>query len=289
MTVRKYIYKQARGLSGDTPPPVAQYTYLETDTGRLKYTETGASYQMLRGADMVEVLQNKTIDIERNEIVGLVHRPPFAPVFKKSGAIIPAASAIDSVHGALFPLRLVEGDSAVDLMVGPKTVSSTDGVCVSLDAASPDTVGYSSSAAASTATDTVITRREWNPYLAVRCKVDNVGFTRLYIGYNAYSIGDIAFSNTPLTSADSGVIVGYSLTTNNYSVFHNSGAGAMSTTTITAGGSVAKDANFHTFEITMSSSNAIIKLDGAHTTTISTNIPAASTELRLFMVLQCEA
>jgi hypothetical protein len=289
MVVRKYIYKQARGLSTDTPPAVAEYTYLETDTGRLKYTATGASYAPLRGHDMPEVLQNKTIDMERNEIVGLVHRPAFALNFKRAGAIIPSASAHHSQHAALGPLQLIEGDAAVDLEVGPRVVSSTDGVCISLDAASPDTVGYSSSLAASTATDTVITRREWNPYLIVKCKVDNVAFTRLYIGYNAYSIGDIAFSNTPLSNTDAGVIVGYSLTTNNYSVFHNSGAGAMSTTTITAGGSVAKDANFHTFEITMSSSNAIIKLDGGHQTTISTNIPAATTELRLFMVLQCEA
>jgi len=124
-------------------------------------------------------------------------------------------------------------------------------------------------------------RRLTNLRMKARFKVDSTTSARVYMGFT--SLATLPISDTPLGNTDSGVMIGFRSTDANYSVFNNDGSGAM----VVTASSTAKDANFHTMEVKiLASGNAICSLDGTTIATVSTRLPATTTNLFFNCVAQ---
>jgi|SRR5215831_1082304 len=124
-------------------------------------------------------------------------------------------------------------------------------------------------------------RRLTNLRMKSRTKVDSTASCRLYMGFT--SLATLPISDTPLGTTDSGVMIGFRSTDANYNVFNNDGTGAaVATPTATV-----KDGNFHTMEVKMlAGGNVLVSLDGTVAATLSTRIPATTTNLFFNCVAQ---
>ena len=261
-------------LAADTKPDhagLAGFRALETDTGRLFY-HNGSAWTMIIGRDKVETFTNKTIDAETNTLSNLLVSP-FALGYKRIGVHIPAGTAAGSVHHAFGGWPTAGTYSIVH--------DSTEGYVSRFNSsASGDINGYKS-----TSTTQVISRRAWNPYVKFKVKPSTTTNSRVYIGWSVNNT--LPASDTPLGSTEEGFIVGFHTGSTNFSIFHNDNVSTMVTENIGSG--IAKDTAWRTYEIEMSSSNVVVRLDGANQTTVTTDIPATTTDLYFNCVLELAA
>ena len=120
------------------------------------------------------------------------------------------------------------------------------------------------------------TTRQFNPYFAVRCKLDeNAANIRFYFGFTG-SASAIGNSDDPL-NALSGIGFSKAVASTNWRIFHNDASGA----TVSDDTGVALDTSYHTFEI-WADDNATKfwwSLDGSTPTGVTTDIPAQTTSL----------
>lgn len=278
MAIQKIRNSFIYALSTDTlPTNYADNTlaYIQ-DTGDIKRSISG-SWSLFRGASKTETYTNKTIDAESNSYDNkLAAQSTFSMGWKKTGSFIPGVLATTgggSTMGAMRGMKVSVGSGNTAIC----GVDSTEGIYTPFKTAlAGDSVGLLSTSTNGVA---LVTRYADNSSFSIRCKVDNTTSDRLYIGFTSnISLPD---TDTPLGNTDSGVIIGFSSTTANFSVFNNDGTASMITNTMGTG--VPKDTNWHTYSIAFSTtnSNVVCTLDGGNTVTLTTRIPSTTTDLYL--------
>jgi len=106
---------------------------------------------------------------------------------------------------------------------------------------------------------------------------------RQYVGLT--SLATLPLSDTPLGTADSGIIVGYTSTDTNWQVFNNDGSGTAVKTQIT--GPIPTDTNFHTIDINIPAggTSATITVDST-AVVVGSRLPATTTNLFYNSVVQ---
>jgi hypothetical protein len=120
------------------------------------------------------------------------------------------------------------------------------------------------------------TTRQFNPYFAVRCKLDeNAANIRFYFGFTAATAA-IGNSDDPLNTLE-GIGFSKNVSSTNWLIDHNDSTGA----TVQEDTGVALDTNYHTFEIWAddNASKFWWSLDGSTPTGITVAIPAQTTSL----------
>lgn len=261
------------GLSTDTKPSHAGlvgWRFLESDTGNMYY-HNGSSWTLIMGATKTEIIQGKTIDSDTNVLVGVL-QSPFLTSYKRQGFAAVSANPANGVNGCLSGWPTGGILSTVnDASEGWVTNfnSSTSGAII----------GYLSNA-----TFQLVTQRSLNTYFKVKCQASTTTSTRMYVGFSSNSV--LPASDTVLGSTEHGCIMGFSTTTANFSVFNNDGTAAMVTTSM----GMAKDTNWHTFEMTMTSGgNIVCKIDGGNTVTVSTRLPSNTTNIFGNVVMELAA
>ena len=247
--------------------------------GRLRMTDTGLTvdrdYTFPDASGEVGVitatqtLTNKTVDTKSNTLIGVAQNP----VYKRWGAYQPMAPS--TVSGA--NVGRLEGILTNHVPTGPGTCTNTwdttEGLLTNL--VTTTTINQNAGLVSPTGSIGII-RREQATKMVYRGKLDTVagGVSRLYFGVSSNNA--LAISDT-IANADSLVLVGFKAGATNYEIYHNDGSGAHATTTVT--GTIAKNTSFHTIEIEWTASgNVVVTFDGT-AQTISTDIPATSTNL----------
>lgn len=261
------------GTSTDIKPTANNITgtiFCEIDTFG-KYIWNGSTW--INYESFAQIYTNKTIDAESNNITNLSRTSTFnnSGTAKRTGSVIAACTADKSLVGSLKGLS-VNGDGTPKSVVDP-----TEGLVLKFARAASGIMGYTSTTAG---TDTITTRRALNPFLKVRLKTDTIATTtRIYVGFSSAS--SIPNTDTPLATTDSGVIWGFRSTDSNFSVIYNDGS---STSAVVVSMGVAKDTSYHTVSLTFTSFNVVVVMDdgaGAKTQTLTTRIPATTTDIKL--------
>lgn len=125
--------------------------------------------------------------------------------------------------------------------------------------------------------DAVFLRRESNCWFSARFNVSHAdGNIRHCHGFTT-DTASLTNTDTYLATTDSGVLVGFRTTDTNWMIFHNSGAGAMSTIDL----GIAKSTAVRMVEIrsVAGDNKFVVRVNGATTQIITSNIPAATTDL----------
>lgn len=217
----------------------------------------------------VQVLSNKTFTNMTLDFTGLalpgVVQDPSA---KRWGAYQPlGAGTSNSTVGILD--GILESATPTGGGTASNSWDTTEGLLVS------HTTSASSGTIAGLTPSTTIGqfRRAKSASISSRFAASSTTSTRAYIGFSSAST--LAVSDSPLGASDHGVIVGFNTALSNFSCWRNDGVTSATTTDL----AVAKDANFHTIQISWGDSgNITVSLDGANST-ISTDLPGTTTNL----------
>ena len=239
--------------------------YVNSGTGMGDlYWNNGSAWVLLQGSTKTEVLENKSIDSSVNTLSGIILDPFVSQ--KREGFLVPGLTASASLKYAMKGLPVSGGTYSLFYDTTEKYVSRfTEATAIQ--------VGYQSNG-----TTKFITKRSLNPSLKVRCRTSNAANTFMFVGFST----KLPTSNggTPIDNASSGVIIGQTNTDANYFTKHSNGTTATQNNT-----SIPRDSIFRTFEIVMSASNIVTKINGVVQSTLTTNLPALETELYLLMEL----
>jgi hypothetical protein len=222
------------------------------------------------GRATTDTLTSKTISSASNTLQGVEQEPV---VGKQTGKLQVAGNAV-LLDGILFAHTSPQTPTAAyDTTEGITAVyasAATSGIDVGL--VSP-TVGVG------------IGRRLFGGRVKIRWKIDSTTTARLYFGLTSATA--LPISDTPLATTDNGIIVGWSTTDTTYQIYHNDGATSVTKDAIT--GAIAKDAAFHTVEISWpAAGNMTVTFDGT-AQTISADLPATTANLFLNAVGQTSA
>ena len=220
--------------------------------------------------DFPQTLTNKTVNAANNTLPGIVQDPVTA---KRAGSLGIAGNAM-RLEGMLAAHTSPQtATAAFDTTEGLTTVfasAATSGINVGL--ISP-TVGVG------------VGRRLFGMRAKIRWKIDSTTTSRLWFGFTSATA--LAISDTPLATTDSGIVVGFSAAGTNYVILHNDGATSVTSDNVT--GPIAKDANFHTVEISwLAAGNITVTFDGI-AQTISADLPATTANLFFNAVGQTSA
>ena len=128
-----------------------------------------------------------------------------------------------------------------------------------------------------------ITCRRLNPRIKCHIKFANTTSARGYFGFSTATA--IPGSDTPLASADSGVIVGFRTTDSTFQIFSNDGTAAMVVTNIA---SATVNTNYHTFEIIGDDTTPkfTVYSEGVLVATLTTRIPSQTAALVPYCVVE---
>jgi len=261
------------GLAADTKPSHAGlvgWRFVESDTGNIYY-HNGTSWSLILGAAKAETFFSKTIDSASNTLIGVL-QSPFVTSYQRQGFASVAANPANGLNGCLNGWPTGGTLSTVN--------DGSEGWVVNFNSSTSGAIiGYLSNSSFQ-----LTSQRNLNTYLKVKAQVSATASMRLYIGFS--SNNTLPASDTVLGSAEHGCIMGFSTTTANFSVFNNDATAAMVTTSM----GVAKDTNWHTYEMAMTASgNIVCKLDGANTVTVSSRLPGNTTNLFGNVVLELAA
>lgn len=238
-------------------------------TASRTFTYPDASGQVASIA-ATQTITSKTMEATSNNFQGVAQNP----VKKRWGAyqpITPSSGSTAAVVGRL------EGILTNHVPTGPgtntNTWDTTEGLLTNL--VTTTTINQNAGLVSPTGSIGII-RRAFDTKMVYRGKIDTVagGVARLYFGVSSNNA--LAISDT-IANGDSLVLVGFKAGATNYEIYHNDGSGAHATTTVT--GTIAKNTSFHTIEIEWTAGgNPTITFDGT-AQTISTDLPATSTNL----------
>ena len=163
----------------------------------------------------------------------------------------------------------------------PTTTASvydtTEGLCIAYTTAATANlnVGY-----VSPTVGVGVGRRLTNLKMKSRSKVDSTTSCRFYMGFT--NLTALPIADTPLGATDQGVIIGFNSTDSYYTVRNNDATSVATQVT-----SVPKDANFHTCEVKfLAGGNCIVSLDDTVVATLTTKLPATTTNLFFNCVAQ---
>jgi hypothetical protein len=241
---------------------LADYLYYVssgTGAGDL-YWNNGSAWVLLQGAAKAEILQNKTIEPSANSFTNMVLDPFLSQ--KRQGFITPSLTAQGSLKYALKGLPNLGTYSLFFVDTTEKYISR-------FTASTAIQVGYQSNT-----TTKFITKRSLNPSLKIRCRSTSSSNTFMFIGFSTKLPTPNA--GTPIDNSSSGVIMGFNTTDANYFTKHSNGTNSTQTNT-----AIPRDTVFRTFEIIMSASNIVTKINDVVQATLTTNLPGLETEVYL--------
>jgi hypothetical protein len=198
-----------------------------------------------------------------------------SPMIQRTGWWTPASGTTLTTAnstGGILTNHTLTGTGAVS-----NTFDNTDGVLSNI------TSGAVSGNIAGLVSPTVgvgIGRRLFGAKAQTRAKVDTTTASKFLFGFTSATPMPTAAATQPLGAADHGVIVGFVETgtgSTNWSIWHNDGSGSVAVDNIS--GPVAKDATMHTIEINWSASGNVNILFDNITQTITSDLPATSSNL----------
>lgn len=229
------------------------------------YWNNGSGWVLIQGATKSEVLQNKQISPSNNTLTGFILDPFITQ--QRQGYLIPSLTADGSLRYALKGLPIAGGTYSLFY------VDTTEKYVSRFNTSSVIQVGYQSNASIK-----LTTKRSLNPYLKIRARTSDANNTFMFFGFSTKA--PTANGVSPIDNTSQGVIVGCDTSNANYFTRASNG-----TTMVQSNTSIPRDNIFRTFEIIMSSSNVIIKIDGTTLFTLTSNLPATTTDINLLMEL----
>jgi hypothetical protein len=241
---------------------LADYLYYVssgTGAGDL-YWNNGSAWVLLQGAAKAEILQNKTIEPSANSFTNMVLDPFLSQ--KRQGFITPSLTAQGSLKYALKGLPNLGTYSLFFVNTTEKYISR-------FTASSATVVGYQSNS-----TTKFITKRSLNPSLKIRCRCTSSTEARLNVGFSTRLPTN--FDSHSVNATNAGVTMGFALDSPNFFTRRSDGTTATHTET-----TIPRDTLFRTFEISMSATNVVTKIDDVIMFTHTTNLPPLETEIYL--------
>lgn len=120
-------------------------------------------------------------------------------------------------------------------------------------------------------------------HFTVRAKASTTSNIRQYVGFT--SLATLPTSDTPLASADSGLIVGYSSADTTWQIWNNDGSNTAIKNAIT--GPISSDTAFHTIDINIPAggASATVTLDNT-AVVVGSRLPTPTTNLFFNAVAQ---
>lgn len=266
------IYK---GLSGDTKPTSGVSTgaiFIETDTKKL-FTFSGGSWT------------DEALTIYADDLQDVVITSPlYKQVIGYDGqnfVNIDTAPAQDYTYKAGEWYPIASSDLAIGIISDNLTADGT--ITRSNDATGRSTkfeTGAADTVTVGLRQTTSYYRREFNSRFLARyqCLTCNSN-TRVFYGFSSSSTA--LATDTPFDSGVSGIVVAIRVADNGtgvtMKVLHNDSSGS----TVVADTGINHDSNSsrHSIEIALSSTNAKVYVDGQLTNTITSDLPATTTDL----------
>ena len=216
-------------------------------------------------------ITNKTISNTTNTLQGVAQNA----TVRRWGSVQPTqgatAAAIVELSGALAKHTPTSAGTASE------TFDTTEGVIATFTSS---TTAGNSAGIVSPVGGVGICRRSFAGRLIMRGKIDSTTTGRFYFGLTSGTAIDV----TGLLSTQHGVIVGFDATDTNWTIMTNDGATSVTRTNVT--GPIAKDANYHTIEISWPASGNITVIFDGTSQTVSTDLPGTSTNLFFNAVVQ---
>lgn len=198
-----------------------------------------------------------------------------SPIVKRTGFWIPTAgttlSTVSTVGGMLSN-HVITGAGSVS-----NTFSVVEGVLANF------TTGATSGNAAGIVSPTGgvgVGRRLFGMRAAARVAMLDTANSKFLFGFTSNSTLPTAAATQPLAATDHGLIVGFVETgtgSTNWTIWHNDGATSVTADNVT--GPIAKDANYHTIDISWLYSGDIRVMFDTTVQTISTDLPATTANL----------
>lgn len=263
MTIQHFVNNK-RGLSTDTKPSAANLfpvLFLETDTGRIITSNDAITTTTVQGFDRVETKTNKRINAEKNTLLlNAIEDNPFTRGAYIKGGHIPAATAAASFYGALD-----KNDMVLSNALTPTILPGTGLVNQFNSSTSADLLGFRSFTPAFNRAITEIWQFEvWGDA------------SRVLIGFSTRSAYDPSFA---LSDTDKGIVMGFTKFEGNFSVFNNDATGSRVVTNFP----MVKDSQMHVYEIDLTPTNIVCKLDNTYQVTLNSRIPAVNDPLYLIV------
>ena len=198
-----------------------------------------------------------------------------SPMIQRSGWWIPVSGTTLTTAnnlGGILTSHTLTGTGTVS-----NTFDTTDGILSNI------TSGAVAGNIAGLVSPTVgvgVGRRLFAGRVQTRAKVDTTTASKFLFGLTSATTLPTAAATQPLATTDHGVIVGFVETgtgSTNWSIWHNDGTGSVTVDNVS--GPIAKDANMHTIEINWTASGNVTVLFDAVTQTLTTDLPATSSNL----------
>jgi hypothetical protein len=223
----------------------------------------------LMGRDTVDTMTNKTLDARGTG--NSLPNVECSPLVKRTGKAQPVASGTTPTN-----IMVYEGTLSQHIGTGAGSNNCTFDTTEGLIANYATTATGNLNAGIVSPTTGLAGRRLFGMRAVTRAKLSASTSSRFYFGFT--NAGTLPISDTPLATGDSGIIVGYSGASTNWTIFHNDGGGAAIADNLLT--PTAKDALFRTIEINWTpSGNVNVIFDGVAQTPISTRIPATTQNL----------
>lgn len=250
------------------------FRFYEYDTG-LIYYHTGVMWTPVTGYAETESFANKTLTATSNTFKNLATDSSLSLAAKRSGSFIPAVNG-PALIGSF-------GGMNVSVGAGEAAFSANDDDEGNYQNFKANSTTEKMGIQSTTSANSLMTTFAQNPYARFRLRVDNSTGIRFYMGFTSNQT--LPATNTPLGSADSGVIIGYGSATANFTVYNNDGSAAAVTNNFGSG--IAKDASWHSFTIDATGNNVCVcRFDGTNDVTLGDRIPANATTLYFNCVVQ---
>jgi hypothetical protein len=212
-----------------------------------------------------QTLTNKTIDAESNTFLHVLN----APSAKRFGYLIPGGA--NASASGLLTLPSGGGTQAV-------AFDSTENIVTTV---TPSTTSTGSSGFYYQFSTGGIGcgRRAFSTARAItfktKMKASTSTGTRLYCGFLDTASTTPSLGDTGIGTTGNGVLVGYSSTDTNWTIYSNSGAGSAATKTLITG-PIAKDANWHSIEIIYNGTTDVTVIFDGVSQTISSVLPGST-------------
>jgi hypothetical protein len=234
-----------------------------TNAGGNTITVPGSATTLV-GRDTVDTLTNKTISATGTG--NILQAIVVSPEKKRMGYFQPGSSS--GVPVGVLADHTKTGASSI-----ATTFDTTEGVVTTFTTTA---TGGLNAGLVSPTTGVGVGRRLFAARMKTRSSIDSTTSARYYIGWTSATA--LPISDTPLATTDSGILVGWSSTDTNWTIYTNNGGGSAATKTNVTG-PIAKNAVYHDIEISWAASGNVTVIFDGTSQTVSTALPATTTNL----------